>query len=102
MSAGAELAWLVPVFWVVVLGLFWKRNHAVAITALLVSWALNSLWTFTALPAALGLAGVHNAYVTFFSSLIIMTVGNLFLSGRPAFMSHAERATAGAAPAPAE
>lgn len=80
------LAWLTPVFWVVVFGLFWKRNQTVAIVALIVSWLLNSAWTFTPLPAWLGLVGVHNAYITFFSGCAIMTAGLLWRGGRPRMM----------------
>ncbi|MEM6648777.1 MAG: sodium:solute symporter family protein [Pseudomonadota bacterium] len=80
------LAWLTPVFWVVIFGLFWKRNQPVAITALIVSWILNSAWTFTPLPEWVGLVGVHNAYVTFLTGLVIMVVGILFFGGRPGMM----------------
>lgn len=79
-------AWLVPVFWVVVLGLFWKRHQGVAITALLVSWILNSLWSFSSLPAVLGVPGAPNAYVTLTAVLLVLIPGNLLVSGRPGLL----------------
>lgn len=92
-------AWLVPVFWVVVFGLFWKRHQGVAITALLVSWALNSLWSFTSLPAAMGMADAPNAYVTLVAALVILVPGNLMVTAAPGLLRRdapgsAERATA--------
>lgn len=80
-------AWLVPVFWVVVFGLFWKRHQGVAITALLVSWALNCLWSFTGLPAALGMAEAPNAYVTLAAVLLVMIPGNLMVSAAPGLLA---------------
>jgi SSS family solute:Na+ symporter len=79
-------AWLVPVFWVVVLGLFWKRHQGVAITALLLSWILNSLWSFSSLPSALGVPDAPNAYVTLAAALLILIPGNLLMTGRPGLL----------------
>ena len=76
-------AWLVPVFWVVVFGLLWKRNQRVAITALLASWIANCLWSFTSLPAVLGVPSAPNAYVTLLVSLSVLIGGNLMVAGQP-------------------
>lgn len=83
-------AWLVPVFWVVVFGLFWKRHQEVAILALVVSWVLNSIWSFTALSAKLGLAGIPNAYITLGAALTILVVGNLLVKGKPGLFRSGE------------
>lgn len=64
-------AWLVPVFWLVVFGLFWKRSGKAAIATLIVSWVLNLLWSFSSLPAALNMQGVPNAYVTLATGLVL-------------------------------
>jgi SSS family solute:Na+ symporter len=79
-------AWLVPVFWVVVFGLFWKRHQGVAITALLVSWTLNSLWSFTELSTAVGLPNAPNAYVTLVVTLAILIPGNFLVSAPPGIL----------------
>ena len=79
-------AWLVPVFWILVFGLFWRRNQAIAITALLGSWIANSLWSFTDLPASIGLADTPNALVTVVITLLVLVLGNLLLPGKPGYM----------------
>lgn len=86
------LAWMTPVFWVLVYGLFWKRNENVAIAALLAAWILNSLWTYTDLANWVGLAGVHNAYVTFSAGFVVTTLGNAIFGGKPGLMNKAARA----------
>jgi len=79
-------AWLVPVFWVLVFGLFWRCNQGVAITALLGCWIANTLWSFTDLPAWLGLADTLNAIVTCVVALLVLVVGNAILPGKPGYL----------------
>ncbi len=80
-------AWIVPVFFIVVFGLFWKRNSKVVGLALAVSWILNVLWSFTTLPAAIGgfIGGLTNPYVTLATSVIILVIGNLVCKGEPGY-----------------
>ncbi len=80
-------AWIVPVFWIVVFGLFWKRNSKVAGLALAISWILNVLWSLTPLPASIGgfIGGLTNPYVTLVVSLVILIVGNLACKGEPGY-----------------
>lgn len=80
-------AWIVPVFWIVVFGLFWKRNSKVAGIALAVSWVLNVLWSLTPLPASIGgfIGGLTNPYVTLIVSLVILIIGNLACKGEPGY-----------------
>lgn len=74
-------SWLVPVFWVVVFGLFWKRNSAVAVSTLVAAWVANSAWSFTSLPLVLNLEAVPNAYITLVVTLVVGVIGNLTASG---------------------
>jgi SSS family solute:Na+ symporter len=83
-------SWLVPVFWVVVFGLFWKRNSTVAVLTLIAAWVANSAWSFSSLPTLLNMDDVPNAYVTLVVTLSIGVVGNLFGSGREAFFRSQE------------
>lgn len=80
-------AWLVPVFWIFVLGLFWKRSTKVAGLTLAVSWILNVLWSFSPLPKAIGglIGTLPNAYITLLSALVILIVGNLAVKGEPGY-----------------
>lgn len=79
-------SWLVPVFWLVVFGLFWKRHQGVAIATLLVSWLANCLWSFTPLPNAMGMPATPNAYVTLVTTLVVLIAGNLMVAGRPGLL----------------
>jgi SSS family solute:Na+ symporter len=83
-------SWLVPVFWLVVFGLFWKRSAEVASATLLSAWVINCAWSFTPLPAMLGMAGVPNAYVTLAVTLAIGVFGNLLASGEPGYFHSTE------------
>jgi len=83
-------SWLVPVFWVVVFGLFWKRSSTVAVTTLIAAWIANSAWSFTSLPQVLNMADVPNAYVTLAVTLTVGIVGNLMASGSGGFFNAAE------------
>jgi SSS family solute:Na+ symporter len=74
-------SWLVPIFWVVVFGLFWKRNSKVAVTTLVAAWIANSAWSFTSLPLFLNMEPVPNAYITLAVTLVVGIVGNLLASG---------------------
>jgi SSS family solute:Na+ symporter len=64
-------AWLTPVFVLLFLGLFWKRSVLAANLTLLTAWVANCLWSFTPLSAKIGLAGVHNVYLTLVLSLAV-------------------------------
>jgi len=78
-------AWLVPVFWILLSGILWKRHQVVTIATLISAWAANAAWSFTNLPNALGLAeaGNLNAYVTTAVSVAVMTIGNMVVRGKP-------------------
>jgi len=83
-------SWLVPVFWVFVFGLFWKRSSAVAVATLVAAWVANSAWSFTTLPQALNMPDVPNAYVTLAVTLAVGIGGNLMAADRGGFFSSAE------------
>jgi solute:Na+ symporter, SSS family len=74
-------AWLVPIFWAVVFGLFWKRSTWVIMTVMFVSWVLNTVWSFTPLPSMLHLEVLESSHITFTVSLLLSVVLNLFAKG---------------------
>ncbi len=84
-------AWLVPVFWMFILGLFWKRSTAVGAATIIITWILNLAWSFTSIPASIGgiVGSLPNAYVTLVVSLIVLIVGNLIVKGEPAYIKSA-------------
>jgi SSS family solute:Na+ symporter len=82
-------AWLTPVFWLIVFGLFWKRSNVAATATLVVAWGLNSLWSFTPLAASLGMSGVPNVYVTLAVSLVVGGILTAALDGKPGLLRQA-------------
>lgn len=80
-------AWMVPVFWLFVTGLFWKRSHGVASATLAITWIVNMIWTFTSLPASIGglVGSLPNGYITLATSLIVIIIGNLATKGEPGY-----------------
>ncbi len=70
-------AWLVPFFFIIVAGLFWKRNSKVAHVVVLTSWLVNLLWSFTSIKHVLGLAALENAHIVAIIALVTTIVGNV-------------------------
>lgn len=80
-------AWMVPVFWLFVTGLFWKRSHGVATATLAITWIVNMLWSFTPIPDAIGgmIGALPNGYITLVTSLLVIIIGNLTIKGEPGY-----------------
>jgi SSS family solute:Na+ symporter len=76
-------AWMTPVFWLIVFGLFWKRSSAAAVLTLVTTWIMNSLWSFTSVPATLGMPDLPNVYITLASSLFVGIIATALLDGEP-------------------
>ena len=82
-------AWLTPVFWLILFGLFWKRSNVAATITLIVAWGLNSLWSFTPLASMVGMSGVPNVYVTLAVSLVVGGALTAALDGKPGLLREA-------------
>jgi SSS family solute:Na+ symporter len=82
-------AWLTPVFWLILFGLFWKRSNVAATVTLIVAWGLNSLWSFTPLASMIGMTGVPNVYVTLAVSLVVGGALTAALDGKPGLLREA-------------
>lgn len=72
-------AWLAPLFFVTIAGLFWKRNAKVATTVLLTSWAFNLIWSIRPLKGAIielipSTAPLANAHITA-AVAFVLTIG---------------------------
>ncbi|CAM2855224.1 sodium:solute symporter family protein [Vibrio rarus] len=79
-------AWLVPFFFIIVAGLFWKRNLMVANMVVMSSWAVNLAWSFTDIKHSLGLSVLENAHIVAIVALLTTVIGNLLVKhSRPAF-----------------
>jgi solute:Na+ symporter, SSS family len=87
-------SWLVPVFWIVLFGLFWKRSSAVALATLAAAWIANSTWSFTSIHELIPVFGpADNAYITLFVTLFFCVGGNLIAKGKPGFFKSEEYQT---------
>ncbi len=86
-SVGWVLAWLMPVLWLIVSGLFWKRTSAGAAITLVTVWVINTLWSFTHLPDWLQMVDVPNSYVMLVTTIATGTVTNLIFAGRPGYFT---------------
>lgn len=84
-GANWAFAWLCPVFWSVIYGLFWKRSAKATGITLAVSWIMVLLWTYTPLPSAIGLHGVPVPYVTLAVSIVIGIILNAVMPGKPGY-----------------
>lgn len=80
-GANWAFAWLVPLFWNVIYGLFWKRNKTAAGAVFGVSWVLILLWTYTPIPQMLGLQVIPLPYVTLAVAIILGIILNAVLPG---------------------
>ena len=64
--------WFLPPFFALVSGLFWKRASVAWLGTTLVVYLLNSIWTFTPIPTALGIPGyIHTVYVSLVVSVVL-------------------------------
>lgn len=84
-GANWSFAWLCPVFWNVIYGLFWKRSRVAAGIVFAVSWILILLWTYTPAPFWMGLDGIPIPYITLAVSLVLGVALNLALPGEPGY-----------------
>jgi|MEHZ01.4.fsa_nt_MEHZ011242010.1_12 SSS family solute:Na+ symporter len=83
-------SWLVPIFWIIMFGLFWKRNTKVAMATLICAWIANSAWSFTSISSAIGWPADINPYITLLVTLVVGITGNLIMKGEPGFFKSDE------------
>jgi solute:Na+ symporter, SSS family len=86
-------AWSAPMFIMIIVGLFWKRSTPAAITTLFLAWGVNIAWSFTSLPAKLGLQIIaqSNAYPTTVVSLVAGLVLTAALDGKPGYFKKSQK-----------
>lgn len=88
-GANWMFSWLIPVFWITIYGLFWKRSKKAAEIILFGSWIVNFFWSFTPLPAMLGMEHVMNAYVMLALSLVLGVIANVVIAGEAPLLKRA-------------
>lgn len=81
----------IPVFFLFVFGLWWKRNKKVGILAFTASWLIANIWTFfPEVPEALHMGNVHISYVIVAVSLVILVACNWVSTGKPGYFRSEE------------
>lgn len=84
-------SFMIPVFFLFVFGMWWKRNKVVGVLAFTVSWLIANIWTFLpSVPEALHMGNVHISYVIVVVSLAILVIGNLVTKGEPGYFRSKE------------
>jgi SSS family solute:Na+ symporter len=80
-------AWSAPVFVMIIVGLFWKRSTTAAVATMFIAWGVNIAWSFTGLPAWLGLQAFAqtNSYPTTATSLVVGLGLTAMLQGKPGY-----------------
>lgn len=69
------MAWFVPLFFVFVIGMKWKRSRVGILATLIICWVFNMILTFTPLAENIGLGG--NTY-SVFMLVLSLVLGVLF------------------------
>ncbi|MDG2115445.1 MAG: sodium:solute symporter family protein [Porticoccaceae bacterium] len=86
-------AWLAPLFFIIVAGLFWKRNSTAAYTVVFCSWLMNCAWSIgpikqliiEAIPGSSVLENAHLAVIVAFVLTILLY--SLTKNSKPALFS---------------
>ena len=76
-----------PVLWLMVTGLFWKRSPKAAGVTLATVWIINSLWSFSKLPELLGMVNIPNSYIMLILTIVVGTVTNLMFDGKQKYFA---------------
>ncbi|HWR45512.1 sodium:solute symporter family protein [Sporomusa sp.] len=78
-------SWPAPIMVMCLIGLFWKRSTTAAITTMVAAWIVNMLWSFTSLPAAIGLEMLTtaNVYATLSVSIVVGALMTALCEGKP-------------------
>jgi solute:Na+ symporter, SSS family len=89
-SIGWLLGWMMPIFWLIAVGLFWKRSTPAAVITLVAAWGINILWSVTLLPNWLGVPAMPNTYPILAFTVLVGLVSTLMLPGRTAYFRSEE------------
>lgn len=83
-------AWLIPVFFIIMYGMFWQRSSKAALSVLISVWIMNFIWSFTNINQHLGLLK-DNAIMACLVSLTVGIATNLMFKGKPAYMTNVKK-----------
>ncbi|MGB2179846.1 MAG: sodium:solute symporter family protein [Porticoccaceae bacterium] len=88
-------AWLAPLFFIIVAGLFWKRSTKVAFVVVICSWLINCVWSIGpikqfAVSIVPGTAVLEHAHITAITAFVLTVALYTFAKNtKPALFSDA-------------
>lgn len=82
-----QCSFVAPMFFLFIFGLFWKRSEKAFVITIAVAWIANCLWSFTSLPAALGMPSDINAYVTIIITIVLGIILTAAMPGKPSYIA---------------
>ena len=84
-SANWSFAWITPMFFALVFGLFWKQSGTPAGITMGASWIIIMLYTFTPLPAMLGIT-LPLIYIVLIVCIVVGVVSYAVTIGEKGYM----------------
>lgn len=81
----------VPVFVMVMIGLWWKISAKSSVITFVVTWIAVCIWSTFGLQEYLGLANFHVTYISLIVSLVLGIVTTAVLPGKPGIFVEARR-----------
>ncbi|MCR5666552.1 MAG: sodium:solute symporter family protein [Eubacterium sp.] len=80
-----SFAFGIPIFVMVLLGLWWKRSTTAAVITFVVTWIAVCIWTTFGLQTTLGLANFHVDYISLLFSIPIGIITTAVCKGKPGY-----------------
>lgn len=79
-------SWFIPLFFMFIIGLYWKRSKPAAITTIIVCWICNLLLSFTNMAAAFNLEGNnHSIFLCVLSIVFGVIITAIDKKAKPSF-----------------
>lgn len=83
-------AFMAPLFFLLVYGLWWKRSYIVGVGTFLIVYIVANIWTFTDLKFALGMQDVNMLYIVLVLSVVLPIIGNCIFKTKPGYFRSEE------------
>ena len=84
-SANWSFAWITPLFFTLVFGLFWKQSRVGAAATMGVSWIVILLYTFTPLPSVLRIT-LPLIYIVLIDCIVVGVISYAVTKGERGYM----------------
>ncbi len=85
-SANWSFCWITPTFFILIFGLFWKQSKTAAGLTLGIPWLIILIYTFTPLPAMLGIT-IPLIYITGIAAIVVGVISFAVCKGERGYMT---------------